>query len=64
MLHRQLRNALEEIFGASFIEEALADTPVAQMILYERPDDFKEAVLGFQLQQENEEGKAAAAKAA
>ena len=40
MLHRQLRNALEEIFGASFIEEALADTPVAQMILYERPDDF------------------------
>ena len=48
MLHRQLRNALEEIFGAPFIEEALADTPVAQMILYERPDDFKEAVLGFQ----------------
>jgi hypothetical protein len=48
MLHRQLRNALEEIFGAPFIEKALADTPVAQMVLYEQPDEFKAAVLGFQ----------------
>ena len=48
MLHRQLRNALEEIFGTSFVSEALANAPIAQVVLYERRDDFKEAVLGFQ----------------
>ena len=48
MLHRQLRNALEEIFGVSFVSEALANAPIAQIVLYERREDFKEAVLGFQ----------------
>ncbi len=48
MLHRQLRNALEEIFGVSFVSEALANAPIAQVVLYERRKDFKEAVLGFQ----------------
>ncbi len=48
MLHRQLRNALEEIFGVSFVAEALANAPIAQIVLYERREDFKEAVLGFQ----------------
>ena len=48
MLHRQLRNALEEIFGAEYLEEALGQPEVAQCVLYERPDAFKRAVLGFQ----------------
>ena len=48
MLHRQLRNALEEIFGTSFVSEALANAPIAQVVLYERREDFKKAVLGFQ----------------
>ena len=48
MLHRQLRNALEEIFGSAFIEEALANREIAHLVLYDRPDDFKRAVLGFQ----------------
>ena len=48
MLHRQLRNALEEIFGVSFVSEALANAPIAQIVLYERREDFKKAVLGFQ----------------
>ena len=34
MLHRQLRNALEEIFGAPFISEALDNPQVAENILY------------------------------
>ena len=45
MLHRQLRNALEEIFGAPFISEALDNPQVAENILYERPEEFKSAVL-------------------
>jgi len=48
MLHRQLRNALEEIFGVSFVEDALNNTPIAQAVLYERPEEFKETILGFQ----------------
>ncbi len=48
MLHRQLRNALEDIFGVPFIGEALDNPQVAQNILYERPDEFKSTVRGFQ----------------
>ncbi|MFA6110244.1 MAG: hypothetical protein WDA75_15880 [Candidatus Latescibacterota bacterium] len=48
MLHRQLRNALEEIFGVEFVAAALGQPELAQVVLYERPEDFKRAVLGFQ----------------
>ena len=48
MLHRQLRNALEEIFGVPFITEALDNPQIAENILYQRPDEFKVTVLGFQ----------------
>lgn len=48
MLHRQLRSALEEIFGEEFIEEALRNSELAQLVIYEQPDLFKEAVRGFQ----------------
>ena len=48
MLHRQLRNALEEIFGPEYVEKALANREIAHIVLYDRPDDFKRAVLGFQ----------------
>lgn len=48
MLHRQLRTALEEIFGEDFVEEALRRSEYAQMVIYEQPDEFKKAVLGFQ----------------
>lgn len=48
MLHRQLRNALEEIFGGPFVAEALANAPIAHLVLYERREDFKEAIRGFQ----------------
>ena len=48
MLHRQLRNALEEIFGPEYIEKALANREIAHLAVYDRPDDFKRAVLGFQ----------------
>jgi hypothetical protein len=48
MLHRQLRNALEEIFGADFIEKALAQPEMAQLTIYERREEFRRAVLGFQ----------------
>jgi len=48
MLHRQLRNALEEIFGADYVEDALNQSELAQLILYERTEDFKRTVLGFQ----------------
>ena len=48
MLHRQLRSALEEIFGEDFIDEALRRSELAQLIIYEQPDRFKETVLGFQ----------------
>ena len=48
MLHRQLRTALEEIFGQEFVADALNQPEMAQLLLYERPDDFKETVLGFQ----------------
>ena len=48
MLHRQLRNALEEIFGEEFVSTALVRAELAQLVLYERPEAFKETVLGFQ----------------
>ena len=48
MLHRQLRNALEEIFSSDYVEEALSNRKIAHLVLYDRPDDFKQAVLGFQ----------------
>ena len=48
MLHRQLRNALEEIFGVDFVAEALLETDRAQAVLYQRQEDFKKTVLGFQ----------------
>jgi|GEM_PF-513138 hypothetical protein len=48
MLHRQLRNALEEIFGAVFVEQALGQTERAQAVIYQRQEDFKKTVLGFQ----------------
>ena len=48
MLHRQLRNALEEIFGADFVSDALGQTELAQVVIYERPEEFKKTVLGFQ----------------
>jgi hypothetical protein len=48
MLHRQLRNALEEIFGTNYVTEALEQREVAQLVLYDRPEEFKKAVLGFQ----------------
>ena len=48
MLHRQLRNALEEIFGEDYVSSALIRSELAQLVLYERPQAFKETVLGFQ----------------
>jgi hypothetical protein len=48
MLHRQLRNALEEVFGSEYVEAALDQPELAQLVLYERPEQFREAVLGFQ----------------
>jgi hypothetical protein len=48
MLHRQLQNALEEIFGSEYVETALDQPELAQLVLYERPEQFKQAVLGFQ----------------
>ena len=48
MLHRQLKTALEEIFGIDFVDEALNQPELAQVVIYDRQDDFKEAVLGFQ----------------
>jgi len=58
MLHRQLRNALEEIFGVEFLQEALGQPERAQWVLYERPEDFKRAVLGFQRLNYREEHQA------
>ena len=48
MLHRQLRNALEEIFGVAFVSDALNQPELAQVVIYDRQEDFKKAVLGFQ----------------
>ncbi len=48
MLHRQLRTALEEIFGVEYIAEALANAELAQVTIYDSPDTFKKTVLGFQ----------------
>ena len=48
MLHRQLRSALEEIFGVDFVNDALARSDLAQSVIFESPVQFKEAVLGFQ----------------
>jgi hypothetical protein len=48
MLHRQLQNALEEIFGTQFVLDALARPELAQVVIYDRPREFQQAVLGFQ----------------
>lgn len=48
MLHRQLRSALEEIFGIDYVEEALKRSEYAQLVIHQMPDDFKKTVLGFQ----------------
>ena len=48
MLHRQLRTALEEIFGDEYITDALDNTEIAQVVIYESPDRFKDTVRGFQ----------------
>ena len=48
MLHRQLRTALESIFGIDLVDSALAESELAQVVLYDRPEEFKRAVLGFQ----------------
>lgn len=48
MLHRQLRSALEEIFGEDFVEEALRHSEVAQLVICEQQEQFKDTVLGFQ----------------
>ena len=48
MLHRQLNTALEAIFGSEFVDQALAQPELAQVVLYDRPADFKKTVLGFQ----------------
>jgi hypothetical protein len=48
MLHRQLRSALEEIFGVEFIEESLRNSELAQLVIYEQQAQFKETVRGFQ----------------
>lgn len=58
MLHRQLRTALEEIFGNEYISNALSQPEMAQLILYERPKDFKQTVLGFQRLNYREEQEA------
>ena len=38
MLHRQLRSALEEIFGEEYISDALENAELAQVVIYESPD--------------------------
>ena len=48
MLHRQLRSALEEIFSEEYISDALENAELAQVVIYEFPDQFKKTVLGFQ----------------
>ena len=48
MLHRQLRSALEEIFGEKFVEQSLLEAETAQRVIYEQPDRFKETIRGFQ----------------
>ena len=48
MLHRQLRSALEAIFGPAFVREALSQADLAQSGIHESPDQFRQAVLGFQ----------------
>ena len=48
MLHRQLRTALEEIFGEEYISDALENSELAQVVIYESPEQFKKTVLGFQ----------------
>lgn len=48
MQHRQLRAALEEIFGAECVAQALDRSETAHLVLYERREEFKAAVLGFQ----------------
>ena len=48
MLHRQLHTALEEIFGAEYVADALENSEIAQVVIYESPDRFKDTVLGFQ----------------
>ena len=58
MLHRQLRSALEEIFGPDFVREALGQADLAQSVIHESPDQFRQAVLGFQRLNYRDEQKA------
>ncbi len=48
MLHRQLRSALEEIFGEAFVAESLLQSDIAQRIIHDEPDRFKQTIRGFQ----------------
>ena len=48
MLHRQLRTALEDIFGIDYVRDALDHAELAQVVIYESPEEFKDTVLGFQ----------------
>ena len=47
MLHRQLQNALEEIFGEKFVTAALKDSKTAHDVLRGRPNEFKQVILKF-----------------
>ena len=62
MLHRQLRSALEEIFGEDFIDEALRNSEQAQLVIYEQRQRFKETVLEFQRLNYRDEQSAYAAR--
>ena len=48
MLHRQLKTALEGIFGVEFVDDALNRSELAHVVIYERTEAFKQTVLGFQ----------------
>lgn len=48
MLHRQFRTALEEIFGEDYVEEALRNSELAELVICEHTQQFKDTVLGFQ----------------
>ncbi|SVD05934.1 uncharacterized protein METZ01_LOCUS358788 [marine metagenome] len=43
-----MRSALDEIFGEEYISDALENAELAQVVIYESPDQFKKTVLGFQ----------------
>lgn len=48
MLHRQLRSALEEIFGVDYVSQALSRSQDAQVVICEMREEFKKTILGFQ----------------